>query len=129
MEEEHLVLDSHTLLALRGNKQVSGLIHYAHTDEFLRLWVPVLAVVDADGEWEGIAEHVGQMPALRTVALDYADAVDVLRLRHAGLPLGCAAAVVAVRNVGAGYMPGAAIASVVPQVYEGLDVAVMDLNR
>lgn len=34
MEEHHLVLDALTLLALRGNKQVSGLVHYAHADEF-----------------------------------------------------------------------------------------------
>jgi hypothetical protein len=129
MEEEHLVLDSPTLLALCGNKQVSGLIHYAHTDEFLRLWVPVLAMVDADIEFEGIAEQVGQIEALGTVPLDYADAVDALRLRHAGLPLGCAAAVVAVRSIAAGYTPGAVIATVEPRHYDRPGVAVMDLNR
>ncbi|MBT2390816.1 hypothetical protein J7E87_15645 [Streptomyces sp. ISL-1] len=129
MGEEHLVLDSPTLLALRGNKQVSGLIHYAHTDEFLRLWVPVLAMVDADTDFEGIAEHVGQMEALGTVPLDYADAVDALRLRHSGLRLGCAAAVVAVRSIAAGHAPGAVIATVEPQHYDGFGVAVMDLNR
>lgn len=129
MEENHLVLDTPTLLALRGNKQVSGLVHYAHSDEFLRLWVPVLALVDADSEFEGIAEHIGQLEALGVVPLDYADAVDVMRLRHAGLPLGCAAAVVAVRGIGVGYEPGAAVATVTPQIYEGSGVGVMDLNR
>ncbi|TGA84065.1 hypothetical protein [Streptomyces sp. MZ04] len=129
MEEHHLVLDAPTLLALRGNKQVSGLVHYAHGDEFLRLCVPVLSLVDADSEFEGIAEHVGQLDALGVVPLDYSDTVDVMKLRHAGLPLGCAAAVVAARGVAAGYEPGAAVATVAPHIYEGLGVGVMDLNR
>jgi hypothetical protein len=89
----------------------------------------VLAMVDADIEFEGIAEHVGQIEALGAVPLDCADVVDALRLRHAGLPLGCAAAVVAVRSIAAGYTPGAVIATVEPRHYDRLGVAVMDLNR
>lgn len=51
-----------------------------------------------------------------------------MRLRHVGLSLGCAAAVVAVRGVAAGYEPGAAVATVTPHLYDGIDVGLLDLK-
>lgn len=59
----------------------------------------------------------------------HGQAAEALRLRHAGLPLGCAAVVVAVHSIGAGYTPVAVIAGVEPAHYGGFGVAVTDLNR
>ncbi|WLW52522.1 hypothetical protein [Streptomyces sp. YU58] len=126
---EHYVLDSHTLLAMGGNKQVSGLIHAAASSDDLRLWVPVLCLVEAERERAGIAAHVGVLlDVLRVIDDDYAMAVTVAELLPGGVALGIAAAVHAARPNP--MLPdGALVATVAPEAYEGLGVGVMDLNR
>ena len=126
---EHCVLDSHTLLAMGGNKQVSGLIHAAVSSDDLRLWVPVLCLVEAERERAGIAAHVGVLlDVLRVIDDDYAMAVTVAELLPDGVALGIAAAVHVARPNP--MLPdGALVATVAPEVYEGLGVGVMDLNR
>lgn len=124
----HLVLDTPTLLALSGNRQVSALIHRAHFEPETRLWVPVLSVLEADREHLGIAEHVGQLEVVHTVDLDYPAMLVVARLRRDGVSPGIAAAIHA-----AGHLPewgtDALIATVDPKAYEGRGVPVLDLNR
>ncbi|MFF6888848.1 hypothetical protein ACFY9F_37430 [Streptomyces sp. NPDC012421] len=124
----HLVLDTPSLLALSGNRQVSALVHRAHFEPETRLWVPVLSVLEADAEYEGMAEHVGQLEVLHTLDLDYTGMLAVARLRREGVPVGVGAAVHAV-----GQLPqwgaDALVATVAPKAYEGLGVPVFDLNR
>lgn len=45
---EHYVLDAPTLLAMGGNKQVSGLIHAAAASDDVRLWAPVFCLLEAE---------------------------------------------------------------------------------
>ncbi|WP_260860223.1 hypothetical protein [Streptomyces cupreus] len=126
---EHFVLDAPTLLAMGGNKQVSGLIHAAADSDDVRLWVPVLCLLEAERDRAGIVEHVGVLvDVLRVVDDDYAMAVTIAELCHGGVAFGVAAAVHAARpNL---MVPeGALVATVVPQAYRGLGVGVMDLNR
>ncbi|WP_020119632.1 hypothetical protein [Streptomyces canus] len=126
---EHCVLDSSTLLAMGGNKHVSGLIHGAASSDDVRLWVPVLGLVEAERERGGIVAHVGVLlDVLRIVDDDYALAVTVAELHRDGVPLGVAAAAhVARPNV---MLPeGALVATVAPEAYAGLGVGIMDLNR
>ncbi|MEU3604582.1 hypothetical protein AB0E83_03870 [Streptomyces sp. NPDC035033] len=124
----HLVLDAPSLLALSGNRQVSALVHRAHFEPETRLWVPVLSVLEADAEYGGMAEHVGQLEVIHTLDLDYAGVLTVARLRREGVPAGVGAAVHAVRNLPE-WGADALIATVAPKAYEGLDVPVFDLNR
>jgi hypothetical protein len=124
----HLVLDTPTLLALSGNRQVSALIHRAHFESETRLWVPVLSVLEADREHLGIAEHVGQLDVIHTVDLDYPAALEVARLRRDGVPPGTAAAIHAARNLPE-WGTDALVATVDPKAYEGRGVPVFDLNR
>jgi hypothetical protein len=126
---EHYVLDSSTLLAMGGNKQVSGLIHGAASSDDVRLWVPVLCLVEAERERGGIVAHVGVLPdVLRIVDDDYALAVTVAELHRDGVALAVAAAThVARPNM---MLPeGALVATVAPEAYAGLGVGIMDLNR
>ncbi|MBC2907187.1 hypothetical protein H4N64_37880 [Streptomyces sp. PSKA01] len=112
-----------------GNKQVSGLIHAAADSDDVRLWVPVLCLLEAERDRAGIVEHVGVLvDVLRVVDDDYAMAVTIAELCHGGVAFGVAAAVHAARpNL---MVPeGALVATVVPQAYRGLGVGVMDLNR
>ncbi|MGW3955386.1 hypothetical protein ACWEKM_31640 [Streptomyces sp. NPDC004752] len=124
----HLVLDTPTLLALSGNRQVSALIHRAHFEAETRLWVPTLSVLEADREYVGIAEHVGQLEVLHTLDLDYPAMLLVAQLHRDGVPLGIAAAIHAARHL-PGWGTDALVASVDPKAYEGRAVSVFDLNR
>ncbi|SOD84086.1 hypothetical protein [Streptomyces sp. Ag109_G2-15] len=126
---EHYVLDSPTLLATGGNKQVSGLIHAAASSEDVRLWAPLLSLLEAERERAGIVAHAGVLlDVLRVLDDDYAMAVTVAELLRDGVVPGIAAAVhVARPNL---MLPeGALVATVSPEAYDGLGVGVMDLNR
>ncbi|MER5377901.1 hypothetical protein [Streptomyces sp. NPDC002553] len=124
----HLVLDTPTLLALSGNRQVSALVHRAHFETESRLWAPTLSVLEADREHLGIAEHVGQLEVLHTVDLDCAAALAVARMHRDGVPLGIAAAIHAARHLPE-WGADALVATVDPKAYEGRGVPVLELNR
>ncbi|WP_079052677.1 hypothetical protein [Streptomyces regalis] len=128
-QSEHYVLDSPTLLAMGGNKQVSGLIHAAASSDDVRLWVPVLCLVEAERERAGIVAHAGVLlDVLRIMDDDYAMAMTVAELMRDGVACGVAAAVHVARPNP--MLPdGALVATVAPEAYAGLGVGVMDLNR
>jgi hypothetical protein len=126
---EHFVLDTPTLLAMGGNKQVSGLIHAAAGSGDVRLWVPVLCLLEAERERSGIVEHVGLLiDVVHVLDDDYATAVTIAELCRDGVSFGVAAAVHAARP-NQMVPEGALVATVAPEPYEGLGVGVMDLNR
>ncbi|KUO20202.1 hypothetical protein AQJ91_15580 [Streptomyces dysideae] len=128
MIQHHLVLDTPTLLALSGNRQVSALIHRAHFEPETRLWAPVLSILEAGAEHLGIAEHIGQLDVVHTVDLDYPAALAVAQLRRDGVPPGIAATVHAVRHLPE-WGADALVATVAPKAYEGRGVPVFDLTR
>ncbi|MGW9592158.1 hypothetical protein ACWHLZ_17740 [Streptomyces chartreusis] len=128
MIQHHLVLDAPTLLALSGNRQVSALVHRAHFEPEMRLWAPVLSILEADAEHVGIAEHVGQLDVIHTVDLDYPGMLTVAQLRRGGVPFGIGAAVHAVSHLPE-WGADALVATVAPKVYEGQGVPFLDLNR
>ncbi|MGY3201423.1 hypothetical protein [Streptomyces sp. TE5632] len=124
----HLVLDTPTLLALSGNRQVSALVHRAHFETETRLWVPTLSVLEADREHLGIAEHVGQLEAVRTVDLDCPAVLVVARMERDGVPPGVGAAIHAARHLPE-WGADALVATVDAKAYEGRGVPVLDLER
>ncbi|MFI1211829.1 hypothetical protein ACH4UV_29985 [Streptomyces sp. NPDC020802] len=128
-ETEHYVLDTSTLLAMGGNKQVSGLIYAASASGDVRLWVPVLCLLEAERERTGIVGHAGLLvDVLHVIDDDYAMAVTIADLCRGGVPFGVGAAVHASRP--SHMLPeGALVATVVPEAYEGLGAGIMDLNR
>ncbi len=128
MIHHHVVLDAPTLVALSGNRQVSALIHHAHLEPDTRLWAPVLSVLQADIEYRGIAQHVGQLDVIHTLDLDYPAALAAAQWHHEGVPLGIAAALHAVRHLPE-WDADALIGTVSPQAYRGQKVPLLDLNR
>ncbi|MFJ4276174.1 hypothetical protein ACIP29_37160 [Streptomyces coelicoflavus] len=125
---EHYVLDSPTLLALGGNKQVSGLIHIAAGDPTVRLWVPVVCVLEAERERSGIVDYLGILDVLHVLDADYATAHTVAELHRRNVPFGVGAAVHAARPT-LDRPDGALVATVTPTDYDGLGAPVLDLNR
>ncbi|WP_405921714.1 hypothetical protein [Streptomyces sp. NBC_00122] len=128
MIQHQFVLDTPSLLALSGNRQMSALIHQAFLDADTRLWAPVLSILEADLEHAGIAEHIGQLDVIHTIDLDYPATLAVAQLCRDGVPAGIAAAVHAVRHLPE-WDAGALVATVEPKAYEGHGVAVFDLKR
>ncbi|MDQ8704647.1 hypothetical protein RCO28_19440 [Streptomyces sp. LHD-70] len=128
MIQHHLILDTPTLLALSGNRQVSALIHRGGIEPETRLWAPVLSILEADRELLGIAEHIGQLDVIHTVDLDYPAALTVAQLHRDGVPPGIGAAMHAVRHVPE-WGADALVATVASKAYEGRGVPVLDLNR
>lgn len=129
MNLTHFVLDTPTLLGLGGNKQVSGLVHRAYLEADARLWVPLLALVEAERERPGIIEHIGQLEVLHTLDLDYTGTYGVMLLHREGVPVGIAAAVHAARSLLLDPESDALVATVAPEAYETAGVRVFDLNR
>ncbi|MFE0252009.1 hypothetical protein [Streptomyces sp. NPDC059010] len=126
---EHYVLDTSTLLAMGGNKQVSGLIHAAAASDDVRLWVPVLCLLEAERERPGIVAHTGVLlDVLGVIDDDYAMAVTVAELCRDDVPFGVAAAVHTARP-NALLPEGALVATVAPDAYDRLGIGIMDLNR
>ena len=126
---EHYVLDAPTLVALGGDKQVSGLIHAAAASDDVRLWVPVLCLLEAERRRAGMVDHVGVLvDVLSMLDDDYAMALTVAELGRAGVAQDASAAVHAARP-NQTLPAGALIATVEPGVYDGLGVGVMDLRR
>ncbi|MFF3763018.1 hypothetical protein ACFYYR_02855 [Streptomyces sp. NPDC001922] len=128
MIQHHLVLDTPTLLALSGNRQVSALVHRAHFEPETRLWAPVLSILEADAEHPGIAEHIGQLEVVHTADLDYPAMLTVAQLRRDGVPSGIAAAIHAARHLPE-WGTDALVATVAPKAYEGRGVPFLDLDR
>ncbi|MFF3555873.1 hypothetical protein ACWD4V_21710 [Streptomyces tsukubensis] len=124
----HLVLDTPALLALSGNRQVSALVHRAGLEPEMRLWAPVLSVLQADREHRGLAEHIGRLDVIHTVDLDFPAVLAVADLCGDGVPPGVAAACHAVRHLPE-WGAAALVATVEPEAYERLGVPVFDLNR
>nr|WP_217422884.1 hypothetical protein [Streptomyces sp. 8P21H-1] len=125
---EHYVLDTSTLLALGGHKQVSGLIHVAASDPTVCLWVPIVCALEAERERSGIVDYLGILDVLHTLDADYATAHTIADLHRHGAPFGVGAAVHATRPT-LERPDGALIATNDPHAYEGLGAPVMDLNQ
>ncbi|MFI0242246.1 hypothetical protein [Streptomyces sp. NPDC016845] len=125
---EHYVLDTATLLALGGHKQVSGLIHVAAGDPTVRLWVPIVCALEAERERAGIVDYLGILDVLHTLDADYATAHAVADLHRHAVPFGIGAAVHATRPT-LERPDGALIATTDSRAYEGLGAPVMDLNQ
>lgn len=126
---EHFVLDTPTLLAMGGNKQVSGLIQAAAGSDDVLLWVPVMCALEAERERPGIVEYIGVMvDVLHLIDDDYSMAVTLAALQRDGVAYGVGAAIHAARPNQV--LPGGAlVATVAPQLYERFEIGVMDLNR
>lgn len=128
MTLEHYVLDTDTLLALGGNKQVSGLIHVAAKDPWVRLWVPIVSALEAERQHSGIVGYLGILDTLHTLEADCQAAHAIAELHQRAVPFGVAAAVYAARPT-MDRPEGSLIATVTPDAYSGLGVPVMNLNR
>ncbi|GAA2120339.1 hypothetical protein GCM10009759_69140 [Kitasatospora saccharophila] len=124
MTDTHVVLDDTAMVAAgRGNLLASRLIHRAHAEAGWHLYAPACALVEADRERPGTAEHLAALPALTVLDLDLpavlALAADTTwaqaHTRYAAAPT-------------PERPTGALVATVDPQRWKGQPVRVIDLT-
>ncbi|MFC5889140.1 hypothetical protein [Kitasatospora aburaviensis] len=72
----HVVLDDTAMVAAgRGSLIASRLIHRAHAEPGWYLYAPACALVEADRERPGTAEHLAALPAVTVLDLDLSGAL------------------------------------------------------
>ncbi|WP_043478403.1 hypothetical protein [Kitasatospora sp. MBT66] len=120
----HVVLDDTAMVAAgRGNILASRLIHRAHAEADWYLYAPACALVEADRERPGTAEHLAALPGVTVLDLDLAAALALAKdntwaqahTRYAAAPT-------------PERPDGAVVATVDPARWKGRPVRVIDLT-
>ncbi len=123
-----VILDHTGLLVLgKGHRLTSALVSRAHTDAKRQVFVPAMCLAAATAERTAIGDHVGLLPALTVVELDYPDACLAGRLIGAGLSWGAAHAA-AVGRPTADFPDGRPVVTAVPEEYKDSGVATIAVN-
>jgi hypothetical protein len=81
---EQFVLDTSALLAAgSGNQLASTLIHQANQRTDWSLYVPVCALIEAEWDRKGIAEHFAALPGIAFLDVDLPAALSVSKAARA----------------------------------------------
>ncbi|QKW19412.1 hypothetical protein HUT16_10310 [Kitasatospora sp. NA04385] len=124
MTDTHIVLDDTAMVAAgRGDLLASRLIHRAHAEAGWYLYAPACALVEADRERPGTAEHLAALPALTVLDLDLSAVLALVaettwaqaHTRYAAVPTPERPA-------------GAVVATADPQRWRNQPVRIMDLT-
>ncbi|WLW54505.1 hypothetical protein [Streptomyces sp. YU58] len=121
-----IILDHTAVLALcRGHRLLSGLAVVEVDDPAQRAHIPALCLVAAGLERPGVAAHVGALPGLEFLPLDFAGAAAVEQVVSAGLdwPFGHAVYAAASDAV------EGQILTATPEAYDGTGVWVVDIGK
>lgn len=122
--ELHLILDETAMVAAgRGNALASRVIHRAHTEAGWFLYAAACAVVQADRDRPGTAQHLASFPALAVLDLDLPAVLAIATDSTWGhAHTGHAAAPSPDRP------DGAIVATTEPTRWTGRPVRILDLN-
>lgn len=117
-----VVFDHTALLTLgAGNRLVSGLVAQAHAQPGCYVYAPALCLVAAVAARPGLANHIGVLPAVRVIELDYPAAADVGGFIAAGVDWRSAQAIDAGRPT-ADWPAGRPVLTTTPEIYTGWGV-------
>ncbi|GAA3377700.1 PIN domain-containing protein [Streptomyces sannanensis] len=121
-----IVLDHTAVVALcRGHRLLSGLAVVGVEELAQRAHVPALCLVAAGLELPGAAGHVGALPGLEFLPLDFAGAAAVEQAVSAGIDWTYAHAVYAAVS---GPVDGH-ILTATPEAYDGTGVWAVDIGK
>ncbi|MCX5421292.1 hypothetical protein [Streptomyces sp. NBC_00078] len=121
-----IILDHTAVLALcRGHRLLSGLAVVEVDDPDQRAHIPALCLVAASLQLPGAAAHVGALPGLEFLPLDFAGAASVEQAVAAGLEWTYGHAVHAAAMGG---VEGQVLTST-PAVYDGTGVWAVDIGK
>lgn len=81
-----VVFDHTALLALgAGSRMISGLVSQAHLSPNRYIFAPALCLTAAIAQRPGLADHIGALPAIQVIDLDYPAAAAVGSFIAAGM--------------------------------------------
>ncbi len=112
-----VVFDHTALLALAaGSRMLSGLVSQAHLRPNRFIFAPALCLTAAIAQRPGLADHVGALPAMQVIDLDYPVAAAVGSFIAAGIDWRSAQAIDAGRPT-AEWPGGRPVITTTPQPY------------
>ncbi|MFJ1744766.1 hypothetical protein ACIOJD_00790 [Streptomyces sp. NPDC088116] len=121
-----IILDHTAVLALcRGHRLLSGIAVVEVDDPAQRAHVPALCLVAAGLELPGVAVHVGALPGLEFLPLDFAASAAVEEITAAGADWRSAHAVFAAVS---GAFEGQVLTAA-PDAYDGTGVWAVDIGK
>jgi hypothetical protein len=120
-----VVFDHTALLALgAGSRMLSGLVSQAHARPGRHIFAPALCLSAAIAQRPGLADHIGVLPAMQVVDLDYPAAAAVGSFIAAGVDWRGAQAIDAGRPT-AEWPTGRPVLTTTPEPYSGWGVEVI----
>jgi hypothetical protein len=124
-----VVLDHTALVALgKGNRLTSRLVDGATHDADRHVFVPAMCLAAAAAQRAGVGDHVGMLPALKVVELDYPDACLAGGLVGEGVAWGAAHAV-AVGRPTADFPHGRPVVTAAPEEYKDRGVVTIAIGN
>lgn len=124
---EAVIFDHTALLTLgAGHRLLSGLVAQAHRRPDSYVYAPALCLTAAIAQRPGLADHIGVLPAIRVIDLDYAAAAVVGRFIATGVDWRAAHAIDAGRPT-AEWPAGRPILTATPETYGEWGVAVISV--
>jgi hypothetical protein len=123
-----LVFDHTALLTLgAGNRALSGLVAQAHQRPARYVYVPALCLTAAIAKRPGLADHIGVLPAIEVIDLDYAAAAAVGSFIATGVDWRAAHAIDAGRPT-ADWPTGRPVLTTTPEIYDGWGIGVISVT-
>lgn len=121
-----IILDHTAVLALcRGHRLLSGLAVVEMDDPVQRAHVPALCLISASLELPGATAHLGALPGLEFLPLDFAASAAVEQAVSSGVDWRHAHAVYAAVS---GTVDGHVLTAA-PEAYDGTGVWVVDIGK
>lgn len=122
-----VVFDHSALLALgAGSKVLSEFVSKAHTEAGRYIYTPALCLAAAVAERPGLADHVGVLPAMQVVELDYPGAAAVGGFVASGVDWRAAHAITAGRPTPE-WPAGRSVLTTTPATYTGWGLTVVSV--
>lgn len=123
-----VIFDHTALLALgSGSTMLSGLVSTAHTEPDQYAYTPALCLAAAIALRPGLADHVGLLPSMQVVELDYAGAAAVGGFVASGVDWRAAQAITVGRPT-LDWPGGRPVLTSSPDTYTGWNVQVVPFS-
>lgn len=123
-----VVFDHTALLTLGvGNRLLSGLVAQAHRQPGRYVYAPALCLTAAIAQRPGLADHIGVLPVIQVIELDYAAAATVGSFIATGVDWRAAHAI----NVGrptADWPTGRPVLTTTPEIYSDWGINIISVT-
>lgn len=123
-----VVFDHTALLTLGiGNRMLSGLVAQAHLQPGRYVYAPALCLTAAVAQRPELADHIGLLPAIQVIDLDYTAAAATGSFIATGVDWRAAHAINAARPT-VDWPTGRPVLTTAPEIYSGWGIDVISVT-